>query len=60
MSDNSSIYGSFDTGVEQRATRAHRADFIDKFNRGELMKMPTSLRTDNLNKNEPILKIRTQ
>ena len=58
MSDNSFVYGSWDTGVEQRATRSNRDDFIDKFNRGELIKMPTSLKTDKLNIREPLLKVR--
>ena len=55
LGDENKIFGSMDTGVEQRATGPHRVDFMELFHNGEYIEMPTLGIPPN---QEPIMRIK--
>lgn len=58
IGDHSKVIGAFDTGLEQRATRPHRIDFVDKFIEGKYMEMPTGKHETSVKiGDKPILKV---
>eukprot|EP00347_Sterkiella_histriomuscorum_P009270 403341851 len=61
MNVEGKVVGAFDTGLEQRAGRPHRIDFLDMFLDGQYMDMPTHAKTKDVQMpKETLLKIRKQ